>query len=351
MTELVRLSPPPAAHEVPTRLASPFDPGPPHPLARRAAASLQRWLDAQPALAAALAAPGGGKMFGVLVAVTADGTPSVLLAFSGMLHGAWHVDGFAPPLFDPARRDAIWPDGQAALREHDLALRALAEDPRHAATAAALAVLDGELSPRCGPSTGRAGLPPGGARRARAYGRCRSSRAGPGQPRRRRRGATPGGGAGGRPRRARRHRDRARPRARRLEDARAAESRRLLRQVHDAYVLLDARGGEHRLAELFAPGEPAGGAGDCAGAKLIGLANGAACARWPSPSSGGAHRRRAAIVTTVASIRRVGASAGRSCRRCSPASRSPPTDAPGAQPRRRRRADDDLRGRLADGGR
>ncbi|HET9627618.1 MAG TPA: hypothetical protein VFP84_39950, partial [Kofleriaceae bacterium] len=110
---MIVFDPQPAAGELPAVLASPFDPAPPHPLARRAADALIAWIAAQPGLADRLAAPGGGKMFGVLVVRAPDGRVGFLRAFSGMLDGAWHVAGFAPPLYDAAARDACWPAGQA----------------------------------------------------------------------------------------------------------------------------------------------------------------------------------------------------------------------------------------------
>jgi tRNA pseudouridine32 synthase/23S rRNA pseudouridine746 synthase len=113
--------PPPSPAELPARLASPFDPSPPHPLARRAAEELQaRLRRGDVAKDAGLDAPGGGKMFGVLVVATEDGRVGYLRAFSGMLGGRWHVEGFAPPLFDPVARDTFWPGGQEELRALEL---------------------------------------------------------------------------------------------------------------------------------------------------------------------------------------------------------------------------------------
>lgn len=103
--------PRPAPDEVPARLASPFDPGHPHPLARRAAEALQARLRRRDVAEGFdpgdLEAPGGGKMFGVLVVAAEDGRLGSLCAFSGMLGGRWHVEGFAPPLFDPVARDTF----------------------------------------------------------------------------------------------------------------------------------------------------------------------------------------------------------------------------------------------------
>ncbi|WNG31689.1 RluA family pseudouridine synthase [Cystobacter fuscus] len=113
--------PRPTPDEVPTRLASPFESGPPHPLAQRAAVALQEDLRRGDLLTGfdprVLDVPGGGKMFGVLVVATEDGRIGYLRGFSGMLGGRWHVPGFAPPLFDPGALDTFWPAGQAELLE------------------------------------------------------------------------------------------------------------------------------------------------------------------------------------------------------------------------------------------
>src|SRR5262245_24021025 len=108
---LVTLDPPPRPDEIPSRFASPFQAGAPAPLARRAAEELQHRLRAGiPGVdLAVLDEPGGGKMFGVLVLAAPDGRIGYLSAFSGMLAGRWHIDGFAPPRFDPVARDRFWP--------------------------------------------------------------------------------------------------------------------------------------------------------------------------------------------------------------------------------------------------
>ena len=56
-------------------------------------------------------------MFGVLVVADAAGRVGWLRAFSGMLRGAWFVDGFAPPLFDPAARAAFWAELVERMRD------------------------------------------------------------------------------------------------------------------------------------------------------------------------------------------------------------------------------------------
>ncbi|RKG72464.1 RluA family pseudouridine synthase [Corallococcus terminator] len=132
---------PPLPGDVPARLPSPFAPGPPAPLARKAAEVLQerlrreRW--------EALEQPGGGKMLGVLVVAEPGGRVGFLRAFSGMLGGAWNVEGFVPPLFDPVARDAFWPAGEAELavlgRRHAALLHAAASDPTREAELAEVA--------------------------------------------------------------------------------------------------------------------------------------------------------------------------------------------------------------------
>ena len=106
---------------LPLRLASPFAKAPPHPLAREAAGALQEQLRGMSL--EALDAPRGGKMFGVLVAAAPDGSLTTLKAFSGTLRGGWLVEGFSPPLFDPAALDAFWPAAEAELRALDPALQ------------------------------------------------------------------------------------------------------------------------------------------------------------------------------------------------------------------------------------
>ena len=105
----------------PTRLASPFAKAATHPHAREAAEALQQQLETMSL--EALDAPQGGKMFGVLVAAASDGSLTTLKAFSGMLRGGWLVEGFSPPLFDPAALDAFWPAAEKQLRALDPALQ------------------------------------------------------------------------------------------------------------------------------------------------------------------------------------------------------------------------------------
>ncbi|RYZ37119.1 MAG: RluA family pseudouridine synthase [Myxococcaceae bacterium] len=139
---------PPSSGDVPTRLPSPFAPGPPGPLARRAAEVLQEQLRRE--RWEALEQPGGGKMFGVLVVAAPGGRVGFLRAFSGMLGGAWNVEGFVPPLFDPVAREAFWPAGEAELaalgQRHAALLQAVEEEPARATELAEVGHLRAERS-------------------------------------------------------------------------------------------------------------------------------------------------------------------------------------------------------------
>lgn len=116
-TPVIAFRSPPAPGDVPTRFPSPFDRAAVHPLAHRAALDTMAALQS-PALSSwALDTPGHGKMFGVLVVSAPDGRVGYLRAFSGMMAARWGHDGWAPPTFDAAARDAVWIPGEAALYE------------------------------------------------------------------------------------------------------------------------------------------------------------------------------------------------------------------------------------------
>ncbi len=297
--------PPPAASELPARLPSPFGHAV-HPLARRAAATLVDQL-APAAAGWGLDAPGGGKMFGVLVVVGADGRVGFLRGFSGMLGSRWDVDGFVPPLFDAAARDAVWLEGEEELRAIGRQIDLVADGSAAAATRASLAALaaghqasaaalrDRHAQRRRDRHVERsrlasAGLDPA-ARDLALHALAQASRADAAELRRLETGQ-----------RAERIEPTARVRDldhRRsvLEQTRAARSRELLVQIHDAYLVPSARGEQRRLRALFAPEAPPGGAGDCAAPKLfahayrVGLRPLALAEVWcgASPRTGGRH--------------------------------------------------------------
>ena len=274
--------PQPAPAELPVRLASPFAPGPPHPLACRAAEALRlrlrrgelaRGLDL-----GALDEPGRGKMFGVLVVTAPDGRVGYLCAFSGMLDGRWHVDGFAPPLFDAAAREAFWPAGEAELRALDERHAELTEGPEPTALRARLS----ELSARH--ATEAAGLRARHEVNRRLRHEARQRLAGEAEDDARRAALHALGQESRADDMARRRLDAAHRQecealvsalraldARRaeLEQLRAERSRQLWQQIAYNYVIPNARGEERPLGALFAPEPPPGGAGDCAAPKLL----------------------------------------------------------------------------------
>jgi tRNA pseudouridine32 synthase/23S rRNA pseudouridine746 synthase len=249
--------PQPSFDELPARMPSPFATEP-HPIARRAADELVRALPA----GLDLDAPGAGKMFGALVVRAPDGRIGYLRAFSGMLGGAWLVDGFAPPAFDLAARDAFWPNGEAELgvlaaREADLAAdptrEALAEvRVRHAAELATLRAL--HLDRRAARRVARAS---GGDDHALAQ-QSRGDTA----ERRRLDAAHAAELAPIAARVAELDAERAAIAARRAD-----RSRELLAAIHATYALANAQGERRALRDMF--DAPPGGAGDCAAPKLL----------------------------------------------------------------------------------
>ena len=249
----------------PARFPSPF--GQPHPLAVAAAQHLMATLDP---------APREGKMFGVLVV-----PGGYLCAFSGMLAGAWDVAGFAPPVFDRAARDAFWLAGEAELRDRaaGIAEAAAARDAVRARQAEELAGLvarhrDNRAARHLARNANQQAT--GDRQQATGSGEGRAL------------DQASRGDAAEKKRMLARH---AEERAAlvdvdALEAARAARSRALLHAIHATYRV--------PLAELFAPGEPPGGAGDCAAPKLLawaqalGLAPIALAEFWwgPPPATG-----------------------------------------------------------------
>ena len=168
-----------------------------HPLARRAAMELMETLRSRDAAHWRLHEAGNGKMFGVLVVATSDGTIGYLRGFSGMVDGRWDIDGWVPPTFDRRAYDAVRIPAEAEMTDFKAQRAALlanvSNDDTHRVDAAVRA----------------------------------------------------------------------------LDATRAARSRALTTQIHDAYHFANARGEVRSLRSLFAPGEPPTGSGDCAAPKLL----------------------------------------------------------------------------------
>jgi tRNA pseudouridine32 synthase / 23S rRNA pseudouridine746 synthase len=172
-----------------------------HPLAGRAAMELMETLQSQDAAHWRLDEAGNGKMFGVLVVATSDGTIGYLRGFSGMVHGKSDIAGWVPPTFDRHTHDAVRIPAEAEMMEFKAQRAALLASVSNSASTANM------------------------------------------------------------------HRVNAAVRA--LDATRAARSRTLTTQIHDAYHFVNARGEVRSLRSLFAPGEPPTGSGDCAAPKLL----------------------------------------------------------------------------------
>lgn len=257
---------------------SPFDEPPPAPLAQRAAAMLQAELAAgsiAPGVPAEpLWRPGGGKMFGVLVVAAADGSVGFLRAFSGTFAGRWDLPGWAPPVFDRAARAAVEVPGEAAVK----ALHARARDfatggelaaarADHAALVARLAEERAALRRRhLGSRAARRSRREGGLDEAALEALAQASRQDKAERRRLDAAQAELLAASTRALAARERRRGA------LERLHRIASRRLMREIHDAYRLRNGRGEAVSLRALYAPGEPPAGAADCAAPKLLACA-------------------------------------------------------------------------------
>ena len=258
-----------AVPEPPALFPSPFA-SQPHPLAARAAAALQQRLQrAHPRLA-----DQEGKMFGVLVVRGASGELGYLAAFSGMLDGRWHWPGFVPPVFDPARRAAFLDAGEAELMR-------LAEAIDQASAAPAL------LAARRALEDTRRRADEALDRLRRQRRRNRRRRADERQWLDARRDATRLARLAHQSQQEKRH-YKAQKRAweerlasceaalacagsevEALKRRRQAMSRRLQQQVFDGYHLTNRKGERRPLVAFYPDGAVPGGAGDCAGPKLL----------------------------------------------------------------------------------
>lgn len=272
---------------VPDRAApfpSPVDELGPSPLARHAAAvlhaELRAGLVATDVRADVLAAPCGGKMFGVLVVEDRAGRCGFLRAFSGMLDGRFDVPGYAPPIFDRAARAAVETPGEALVKQliarrdafassaEVVALRHAAREmtTRHATVTAAMRERHRERRAERRRHSAPAAANADAARDETTARRAQQSR---------------------RDKAERRELDAAhavelRDVATRLRivDRRLAAfdrlrrmvCRRLMQRIHDTYRVTNACGVTRELRVLFAPAEPPAGAGDCVAPKLLALA-------------------------------------------------------------------------------
>ncbi|MCE9576168.1 MAG: RluA family pseudouridine synthase [Deltaproteobacteria bacterium] len=292
--ELTYFAPQPALADLPAVMPSPFATAP-HPIARRAADELRARMLAL-GLGALVDAPGGGKMFGALVVRDRAGRVGYLAAFSGMLGGEWQREGFAPPVFDVAARDATWPAGEAELAVLAQAhADAVAREARARAALVALeaaqAIDDHALRTRHAAQRAARHAARAAADPAALAALAQASRNDTTE---------------------RRRLDAAHAAAREplvaalatrtaevadLDAQRADRSRALWAQILDGYVIPSAGGERRPIRTLFDPAPVPGGAGDCAAPKLLarayalGLTPIALAEQWwgAPPATGGRH--------------------------------------------------------------
>jgi tRNA pseudouridine32 synthase / 23S rRNA pseudouridine746 synthase len=209
---------------------------------------------------AALHAPGGGKMFGVLVVATPEGLRA-LWAFSGQLQGSWRVEGFVPPALDESRWRQQVPheDTIAQLTRQSQTLEAQLEQTKR--------VWGEEEAARQ-------------LTREQLFAQHRQNKAERDQ--RRRAGAAEAELAAWsrRDKAERRKLDvvespvlrevaRLKQRLQLCAQRRATASAALMRRYVECYQLQAFSGASVSLAACFAPTAPPSGAGDCCGPKLL----------------------------------------------------------------------------------
>ena len=104
---------------LPTMFTYPFH-YTPHPLCVCAAEEVQHYLQSRSDWHEELQQ---GKMFGVLVVRTPDGTIGFLAAFSGNLAGSNHHDYFVPPVYDLLNPDGYFKEEEARISSLNVILR------------------------------------------------------------------------------------------------------------------------------------------------------------------------------------------------------------------------------------
>lgn len=257
-----------APAEWPVRFNCPFC-YEPHPLCREAARAVGDYLRGRTDWADELAR---GKMFGVLVVRTAADHVGFLAAFSGLLAGTNLHDFFVPPVYDLLR-----PDGY--FRREEQAIDALNRRIASGEASPALLSLREDLATACGEAEAQLAAARAQWQDGRRRRQARRAGAGTDELRRLEREAQYA--------KAELHRLRQRLRQRvdtaaaRLAEAEAplqalcAERRRrsaaLQERLFASYRLLNARGEERTMAEVFrcVGRVPPGGSGECAAPKLL----------------------------------------------------------------------------------
>lgn len=84
----------------------------PSPAVLAAAKGIIKWIETDSSLSSDLKE---GKMIGVMVAISAEGRPCYIAAFSGNIGGRGKVEGFVPPIYDLTN-----PDGEFKIKEAEI---------------------------------------------------------------------------------------------------------------------------------------------------------------------------------------------------------------------------------------
>ncbi len=207
-------------------------------------------------------------MFGTLVVRDAEGRIGVLKAFSGQLERSWDVEGFVPPVFDRAAREAIEPRGERSVRQLTARVIAVRESAQWAAARLEFSALGARHASQ---ETALLELH-AGRRVLRQAARERSKEGHAALDFAAREDETEH-----RSMKTRMRGERAlleavlasfERRLRRLRQHRVSASRIVSWQLYDSYVFTNGLGQTKTLHELF-PNGPPSGAGDCAAPKLI----------------------------------------------------------------------------------
>jgi len=123
-----------AAYSLPKQFTFPFY-YEPHPLCRVAAQEIQQYLQKQTdwehnfegkdtTVSKAI-----GKMFGVLIVQTQEGTLGYLAAFSGKLGDSNHYNKFVPPVFDTLQEEGFFKRGERELNQLNRQIEVLESQP------------------------------------------------------------------------------------------------------------------------------------------------------------------------------------------------------------------------------
>lgn len=105
----------------------------PHDLCLKAAEQLQQHLIQEKLLEAHYQTQSegdyAGKMFGVLVVKDSDGNLGFLAGFSGQLAGSNHYDGFVPPVYDILDHENVFVKESASINQINAQIEALSASP------------------------------------------------------------------------------------------------------------------------------------------------------------------------------------------------------------------------------